>query len=455
MPRPKKTTTEDSLSIDKKDIKTENTQKKSSSSSVHIFVDKANNLFEIFHDTRDKRKLCLNHPITFAPVTRYCASVSSVDWVVYRQQDDDMQPEIDPDSPVSRAINNPNRDDTRADFMGDIVLDLMVYGESFVYVDQPKTTTDRKIVPINNQNLTDLVVIEHERVEVKYNNNSGQKIGYKISVSNSRSTVLRLDQMIHIKYPWIYKDGSVSPFMAAEDAMAMYSFQYEARKRILGNSGIPPGILVVTPADGNDPIPDEVMEAIRSDMEAGTIDGMKNGNVVVMGGIPLKVEYKQTKAEFNNIFNPEIRDNAVREIYSCFDYPELLAGGSGTSATYENQKEARKYFWQDGVIPVYLNVIQRAFVSFFGVDVRPVLDNVPALMDIRRDQMSAYNGIEWLTINEKRAANGYAPVEFGDKIIINGEVLEDIVLIPPMSDDNEEKKIVDDILGDIERKCGH
>ena len=117
-----------------------------------------------------------------------------------------------------------------------------------------------------------------------------------------------------------------------------------------------------------------------------------------MGFSPSDMEFQKTK------------EAAAREIAVAFGVPPMLLGIPG-DATYANYQEANRGFYRLTVLPLATRVT--AAVSHWlsthlgeAVELRPDLDQVPALAAERDQQWVRVGQADFLTAGEKRAILG-------------------------------------------------
>ena len=107
------------------------------------------------------------------------------------------------------------------------------------------------------------------------------------------------------------------------------------------------------------------------------------------------------------------KEAAAREIATAFGVPPMLLGVPG-EATFANYAEANRAFYRVTVLPLAARVL--AAVSAFlsqhlgeAVELKPDLDNIPALAGERDAAWARVAAADFLTANEKRAALGLPP----------------------------------------------
>jgi HK97 family phage portal protein len=121
-----------------------------------------------------------------------------------------------------------------------------------------------------------------------------------------------------------------------------------------------------------------------------------------MGFSPSDMEFQKTK------------EAAAREIATAFGVPPMLIGVPG-DATYANYQEANRAFYRLTVLPLAAKVtaaLAQWLSDFTGeaVELRPDLDQVPALAAERDAQWARVAAADFLSRAEKRAALGLPPL---------------------------------------------
>ena len=122
-----------------------------------------------------------------------------------------------------------------------------------------------------------------------------------------------------------------------------------------------------------------------------------------MGFSPSDMEFQKTK------------EAAAREIALAFGVPPMLLGIQG-DATYANYQEAHRAFYRLTVLPLATRVTAAlahwlAQYTDEAIDIKPDLDQVPALAEERDAQWRRVNDADFLTQAEKRALLGLPAVE--------------------------------------------
>ena len=116
----------------------------------------------------------------------------------------------------------------------------------------------------------------------------------------------------------------------------------------------------------------------------------------------------------------DAKNSAAREIALAFGVPPMLLGIPGDN-TYANFQEANRVFWRQTVLPLASRVggaIAHWLSPQFGEGLRIVVDSdrIDALASDRAALWDRIANAPFLTLNEKREATGYAPVEDGNRL---------------------------------------
>jgi HK97 family phage portal protein len=192
---------------------------------------------------------------------------------------------------------------------------------------------------------------------------------------------------------------------------------------LLQNGARPSGALVYRPDDGENVLPEEEFNRLKSQLEDQ--GARKAGKPLLLdGGLDwVQMMLSQTDMDWLGGL-----DKAASYIAQAFNVPEQLVGVPGQQ-TYNNYKEARQALYEDAVLPL----AQRYAAALTEWLVQPELgeryylsineDEIPALAGRKEQQFERLNTTKFLTINEKREAIGYPPVEGGDVLFVGASEL--------------------------------
>lgn len=198
-----------------------------------------------------------------------------------------------------------------------------------------------------------------------------------------------------------------SPLQAAAVAVDVHNSASAWSKALLDNAARPSGAIVYRGADGQGSMSAEQYERLVEEMESYHQGARNAGRPMLleggldwkpMGFSPSDMEFQQTK------------EAAAREIAIAFGVPPMLMGIPG-DATYANYQEANRAFYRLTVLPLVARVTAAVSVWLSGfagdaVELRPDLDQIPALAVERDQQWARVGAADFLTVAEKRAALG-------------------------------------------------
>jgi HK97 family phage portal protein len=212
-----------------------------------------------------------------------------------------------------------------------------------------------------------------------------------------------------LPYPQLHPQDDhygLSPLEAAATAIDVHNAASRWSKALLDNAARPSGAIVYKGADG------QAALSAGSVRPAGVRDGghhqgARNAGrpMLLEGGLDWKpMGFSPSDMEFQ-----KTKEAAAREIAMAFGVPPMLLGIPG-DATYANYQEANRAFYRLTVLPLATRVTS-ALAHWLGVrrravELRPDLDQVPALAAERDQQWRGSARRAFLTDAEKRALLG-------------------------------------------------
>jgi HK97 family phage portal protein len=206
----------------------------------------------------------------------------------------------------------------------------------------------------------------------------------------------------------------LSPISAAGTALDVHNAGAAWTKALLDNAARPSGALVYKGPDGGS-LTDEQFNRLKRELEDSYQGAANAGRPMVLeGGLEWRsMSYTPSELDFANS-----RAVAAREIALAFGVPPMLLGIPGDN-TYANYREANLVFWRQTVLPLVAKTARALtgwLCSRFGEHLRIGYDAdaVDALALEREAVWDRLGRASFLTLNERRAAAGYSPVEGGD-----------------------------------------
>jgi HK97 family phage portal protein len=220
------------------------------------------------------------------------------------------------------------------------------------------------------------------------------------------------DPVCHIKSFHPQDDHyGLSPLQAAAVAIDVHNSASAWSKALLDNAARPSGAIVYRGVDGQAQLTADQYERLVSEMEAHHQGARNAGRPMLLeGGLDWKpMGFSPSDMEFQ-----KTKEAASREIAIAFGVPPMLLGIPG-DATYSNYQEANRAFYRLTVLPLATRVAAAVghWLSMHlgeAVELRPDLDQVPALAAERDQQWARVSGADFLTAAEKRSLLGLPPV---------------------------------------------
>ena len=198
-----------------------------------------------------------------------------------------------------------------------------------------------------------------------------------------------------------------SPMQAAAVAVDVHVAAARWSKALLDNAARPSGAIVYKGADGQSQLSPDQYDRLISEMEAHHQGARNAGRPMLLeGGLDWKpMGFSPSDMEFQ-----KTKESAAREIAIAFGVPPMLMGIPG-DATYANYQEANRAFYRLTVLPLVAKVtasVSHWLSGFTGemVELRPDLDQVPALAVERDQQWARVGAATFLTDAEKRMLLG-------------------------------------------------
>ncbi len=198
-----------------------------------------------------------------------------------------------------------------------------------------------------------------------------------------------------------------SPLQAAAVAIDVHTSASAWSKALLDNAARPSGAMVYKGADGQGALSNDQYERLVTEMEMHHQGARNAGRPMLLeGGLDWKpMGFSPSDMEFQ-----KTKEAAGREIATAFGVPPMLMGIPG-DATYANYQEANRAFYRLTVLPLVARVTAGLshWLSVFSgevVELRPDLDQIPALAAERDQQWARVGTADFLTPAEKRAILG-------------------------------------------------
>ena len=240
----------------------------------------------------------------------------------------------------------------------------------------------------------------------------GKSVRFEMDAMRGRAPIL------HMKLFHPSNDHyGFSPIEAAALGIDLHNAAAGWNKALLDNGARPSGALIYQGTDGSPNLSQDQVARLKQEL-SDNYQGASNA------GRPLLLEGGLDWKEMS--FNPKDMDFiqskhvAAREIALAFGVPPMLLGIQGDN-TYANYREANLAFHRQTVLPLVgkaCAALNQWLGPRFGTGLRLWYDadQVEALAADRDSLWERVRQADFLTLNEKRAAAGYAPLADGDRL---------------------------------------
>ncbi|MDK3072940.1 phage portal protein [Sedimentitalea sp. JM2-8] len=309
--------------------------------------------------------------------------------------------------PILNLVRRPNMAQGRAELMEALFAQLLLSGDAYV-----EAVASEESVPL------EMHVLRSDRMKI-VPGADGWPVAYEYSVGAKKhrfDATGPVSPICHIKSFHPQDDHyGFSPMQAAAMAVDVHNSASRWSKSLLDNAARPSGALVFNSSEGHGAMGDDQYRRLSEEIEAN-YQGARNAGrpMVLEGGLDWKpMGFSPSDMEFQ-----KTKESAAREIALAFGVPPMLIGIQG-DATYANYQEANRAFYRLTVLPLATRVASALsdwLSQFTGEDLelKPDLDQVPALATERDAQWSRVSNADFLTNREKRALLGLPALAEGD-----------------------------------------
>lgn len=305
-----------------------------------------------------------------------------------------------------------------------------LFGNAYLYVIRGVGGRVLEMWPISPQNMSirksnsGLSVVEYEW---SFN---GVDRKFPVNPNTGQSDIL------HFQRPNldVYSSHGASAGHASRAAVAIYNQFMIKTNDLLTKALNSSGVLSTDQEIGES----DLLE-IRDTLRSYRTGNSKSGDVLVLSGATWN--FAKLSEDPDKIMPVSAKQASAREIAMAFSIPPMLLGLPGDNS-YANLAEARRSFWLDVLIPMYLEPLVRDISAFLfpggEAKVEARYDDIPAVREARLAQFQTAERASFLTINEKRALLGYSPLsseQGGDLVPLVERLKVEASKIAAMSED--------------------
>lgn len=340
-------------------------------------------------------------------------SASHVPWIVKKVNSKGIKITLDA-HPVLKLFRKPNPEKAGADFFCELIANKLLYGNSYVLSSS-----------LNNQPPRELYLLHPSSMEII--THQGELTAYKYSSSYGEKTftidpITRVSKVLHIKnYNPLSVHQGLSCLSPASLPLESHQQATIWNNALLKNGARPSGALIVK--DSSNYLTDDQFNRLQEQLHEKFTGSSNSGKPLLLEG---GLGWQEMSVNPKDMDFIESKNSASREIALAFGVPPQLLGINGDN-TYSNMQEARLALWEETLIPL-LDKLSDAFSSWFShwysedIIIDFDRDAISALTEKRENLWSKIAYANFMTINEKRAFVGLAPIENGDIIATTSNI---------------------------------
>lgn len=334
-------------------------------------------------------------------------TVSAMPIVCYERDIESGVKKVTTNNDLWRLLNyQPNRYQTKTEFFESLMLNLTVWGNSYVAIERVgKRIVSLQVYP-SSQVVPSLLA-------------DGSLI-YQYTTADGSVKVFAQESIWHIK---LFGNGlmGLSPLGYAGNALGLSKNLSDRQNKLASNGGKTNGILTVDKA-----LKPEQKEAIRK-----SFAGLQEGNADTLFILEADFKYQQSSLSPSDMQLLESRRFSIEDIARFMGVPSVLINDTAASTTWGSGiEQINQGFYKLNLKP-YLERIESSIKRHLmdkkdwdSVDIEFNFDSLLRADKVTRleAQSKAVNaGI--LTPNEARAEEGLKPEVGGDKIYLNGSLV--------------------------------
>lgn len=337
----------------------------------------------------------MQNVVVATSIGKIADAIAQIPWDVIDAKGDKIEPET---SPLWQLWAKPNPQMSRSEYLRAVVCYYKIAGNVY-----PEQVTGNKMP-------RELWLLRPDRTKV-VPGFDGMTVGFEYRVGGKvmRIPITENEETVrHIK-----------SFNPLDDFYGMSAIEPAARsidqhneamayiQSLLQNQATPKGGLKVP---GDVRLGDDERARILAQLEQRYTGGVNGGRTMLLEGGLEWVEMGLSPSDLQVI---ETMHAAARNISLALGVPPQMIGIPGDS-TYSNFQEARISFYEETVLPLLHLITQEhndwLGRSFDGQQLTPDLEQVPALVDKKRQLWEMADASTDLTIDERRELKGYPPL---------------------------------------------
>ena len=341
-------------------------------------------------------------------LTARAAAQVPLDFVKRQAMDKGAEVEV---PKLAALLSQPNPVTDGASFLQALYSDMMVFGELFA----EKVTvasTPRELYRREPDRFQVIPGRDGLPMAYRYTAN-GQTFDFPTDIPKGIQPILHLRDYNPIDY-W----RGLSPLEPAAFSVDSHTGSEAWNKALIDNGAAPSGALVYAPKEGSGRLSDDQWNRLKVELDQSFSGAANAGKPLLLdGGLTWQALGMSPKdMDFVNGKNSSARDIAL-----AMGVPPMILGIPGDN-TYSNYQEANKAWYRQTILPLVWQV-SRGLTGWicpaFGqsIAIEPDIDDLPVFSDERAAAWQRIATADFLTVNEKREALGFAPRPEGNVIL--------------------------------------
>ncbi|WP_038541168.1 phage portal protein [endosymbiont of Acanthamoeba sp. UWC8] len=352
----------------------------------------------------------MKNVIAHRSITMIAQSAASVPFKLYLANEAGKVP-IEK-HPILDLLNNPNPVMSGKELMESIYAYRLINGNAYLLAIGSERGGIEELVSLRPDRVA--VIAGHNFMPSGYRYTVGSKsVDYNVDPITGYSSLLHIKNF-HPLSDWY----GLSSIESAAYSIDQHNQAGAWNQALLQNGARPSGAITVKNSEGNPAnLSEEQFNRLKNMVDENFTGANNAGRPLILEG---GLEWKEMSMSPKDMDFIESKHSSARDIALAFGMPPQLLGIPGDN-TYSNLVEARLALWEQTIIPLIANICEH-LSSWFGAvygreyTVTYDTDSITALALRRESIWERVQNASFMTINEKRAAVGLAPLKEGDKL---------------------------------------
>lgn len=332
-------------------------------------------------------------------------NAAAVPWIVYKGKNKKRELES---HPLINLLTRPNPSQGGAELFEALYSFFLISGNAYLEAVGPGYGSPLELWTLRPDRMR-VVPGKNGTVDSYRYSVGGQSKDFPVPPLGGMAAVMHL-KAFHPLDDWY----GMSPLEAAAVSIDQHNDAAKWNASLLQTAGRPSGAIVYRPsgADAPDTLTADQRQALKHELEHHFSGADNAGRPLILEG---GLDWREMSLSPKDMDWLAGKDVSAREIALAYHVPAQLIGVAG-SLTFSNFEQARLALYDDAVLPL-LDRVKDGLNSWlapqFGDDlyIDYDLDKIEALAPRRQEVWARLASADFLTVNEKREALGYDPVE--------------------------------------------